>query len=499
MSLPLWQSVPMACILLPLGSAALTAVLPSRWSRRWCLTVLAALTGLSVWLLASLIPLHGSFTYPMGHYPAPWGNELRASEMEAAVGLTFALVMLLSLSGGLSWLDVHIPLEKQKLYFSLMLLLCASLQAQVYTNDLFTAYVFVEIMTLSAAALIAVRDSGKALLAAARYMMMNLIGSALFLLGVILLYDLTGHLLMEPIRESVQEIAASQAYQLPMTVVIAVMATGLALKSALLPFHTWVPDAYSTSTVSSAAILSGLVSKGYIFLLIKVFSRVIGLEFIAQTGVGDVLFFFGLAGMILGSLAALRQKDARLLLAWSSVAQIGYIFVGLGLGTLSGFTAAVCHLLTHAAAKSLLFVSLGGLSAVSDGASAIASLSGSGRRSPLAGVGFTVGALSVVGLPFLGGFASKFALAQAAFASGGAAGWAVLACLVLSTLLNVAYFFRLLMLIWRISPDSAAQETVPRHPFVHIAVLLLAAVNLFMGRFASPLLSLIQTGLGLID
>ncbi|MBR6028984.1 MAG: sodium:proton antiporter [Clostridia bacterium] len=499
MSLALWQSIPLACVLLPLGSAALTAFLPGRWARRWCLLALALITGLSAVFVLRIWSFGRSYTYPMGHYPAPWGNELRAGPLEAAAGLVFALVMLLSMLGGLGWLDRHIAEEKHALYCALMLLLCASLQAQVYTNDLFTAYVFIEIMTLAAAVLIAVRSSGPALLAATRYMIMNLIASALFLLGVILLYDLTGHLLMEPIHIKVQELAASGAYHLPLTVVVAVMASGLAIKSALFPFHTWVPGAYGTSTPASAAVLSGLVSKGYIFLLLKVFHRVIGLETIAQTGIGDVLLFFGLAGMICGSVAALSQCDLRRMLAWSSVAQIGYIFAGLGLGTEAGLSAAVVHMLAHAACKSLLFISAGGLYTGESGDTDFSRLSGAALSAPLAGAGFTIGALSIIGLPFLGGFTSKLALAQAAAAIGGPGGWAVLICLILSTLLNVLYFFRALLILWK------RGETAPGHPpLTHrtasgLAVTALSLLNFAIGVLAVPLLQLVRSGLGLLD
>lgn len=174
--------------------------------------------------------------------------------------------------------------------------------AQVYTNDIFTAYVFLEIMTIAACSLITARTKGRTLVAATRYMILNLIGSGLFLLGIILLYDLTGHLLMSNIQQAVAALHQTGEYTLPLTVVVALMTIGLSIKSALFPFHSWVPDAYSYSTPTSAAVLSSLVSKGYIFLLIKIMYRAIGLETIASTRIDDVLFVFGLVGMVMGSL-----------------------------------------------------------------------------------------------------------------------------------------------------------------------------------------------------
>ena len=131
---------------------------------------------------------------------------------------------------------------------------------------------------------------------------------------------------------------------------------GLAIKSALYPFHTWLPDAYGYSTVSSAAILSSLVSKGYIFLLIKIFFRVVGFDIIVDSKIVNILFVFGLFGMIMGSVNAILEHDIRRMIAFSSVAQIGYIYMGLGLGTTMGIVASIFHILSHASTKSLLFV-----------------------------------------------------------------------------------------------------------------------------------------------
>ena len=167
---------------------------------------------------------------------------------------------------------------KTFLYYVLSDLLLSSLLALVYTNDLFTAYVFVEINTIAACGLIMIRQNGRTIKASARYMIMSLLGSGLFLMGMCMLYDLTGHLLMSNIKEQAALIYSSGEYRIPLLIVIALMSVGLAIKSALFPFHAWLPDAYGYSTVSSAAILSSLVSKGYIFLLIKIIYRVIGFD-----------------------------------------------------------------------------------------------------------------------------------------------------------------------------------------------------------------------------
>lgn len=493
----LWQSIPFACILLPLGSAAMTSALKGRWARNWTIFVLTVVTGLSVAFVALMSGFEGSYTYMMGHFPAPWGNELRAGMLEAVTALFFSIIMLLSLLGGLKKIEEHILCDKQSLYYVMLLLLTAALMAQIYTNDLFTAYVFLEIMTIAACSLITARTKGRTLVAATRYMIMNLLGSGLFLLGITMLYDLSGHLLMSNIKESVAALAQSGEYHLPLTVVVALMSIGLGIKSALFPFHTWVPDAYSYSTPTSAAVLSSLVSKGYIFLLLKIYYRVIGLDVIASTGILDVLFVFALVGMVMGSISAIRQSDVRRMIAFSSVAQIGYIYMGFGMGTEQGMVAAVFHIFSHAVCKAMLFLAAGGLADASGNSKQFRDLRGSGFRSPIAGVAFTIGALSMVGFPFLGGFTSKMNFAMAAMNAGDVRMVLVLVVLVISTWLNTIYFLKTVITLYR-KPLPGVEYPVERGRrgfCFNASLVLFAGVNVALGLFSQGVIEAITRGL----
>ncbi len=486
----LWQNIPFVCILLPLASAALVSVLKGKWCRAAAGLVLLAEAALSVYFTVRMAAYGQSYAYMMGHYPAPWGNEIRAGLLEAVVSAGFSAVALMSFFAALPALKRDVEEGRHSLYMALLMLLTAALQAQVFTNDLFTAYVFVEIMTITAAALIAAGRGGRRLLSSARYMIMNLIGSALFLLGIILLYDLTGHLLMPDIQRAVAGLAERGAYELPLTVVVALLTAGLAVKCGLFPFHTWVPDAYSAATPLSQALLSSLVSKAYIFLICKIFCRVIGPRVIAMTGVDNMLLLFGAAGMVLGSVIAVRQEDAGRMVAYSSVAQIGYICAGIALGTQAGMTAAVFHMLSHAAAKSLLFLSLRGLRDVS-GSTKRSRLVGAARRHPLMGLAFTLGALSMVGLPLTGGLPAKLNLGLAAAAVGGWRMWALFAALILSAALNAVYFLGTLVELWRPSAEGAAPLKVREA----LPIGALMALNIAAALFASPLTRAIRLGL----
>ena len=497
MAHPLWQSIPFVCILLPLGSSAMTSVLKRKWARNWTLFVLLTETVLSAVFVFLMWDYGRSYTYTMGHYTAPWGNEIRAGLLEAVTAAVFSLIMLLSTLGGMKKTEEHILPDRQALYHVMLLLLQAALMAEVYTNDVFTAYVFVEIMTLSACALIAARNRGRTLVAATRYMIMNLVGSGLFLLGIILLYDLTGHLLMSNIREAVAALHASGEYRLPLTVVVALVTIGLCIKSALFPFHTWVPDAYGYSTPTSSAVLSSLVSKGYIFLLLKLMYRVIGLDVILATGIMDVLFVYAMAGMIIGSLLALQENDIRTMIALSSVAQIGYIYMGIGMGTESGIMAAMFHMYAHSVCKSMLFLASGGLADASGNSKLFRDLRGAGFRAPVAGVAFTIGALGMVGFPFLGGFASKINFALGAMELGGTRMLLVLLGLVVSTWLNTLYFLRTVVTLYRKPAEGVLypKEKGMRGFWYQAALVIFSLVNIALGLFSQPVIRAITRGL----
>ena len=350
------QNFPFMGILLTLICAVLSSVLNGRLARRLTACLITVVTVMTAAVMVYTLQTGDSFVYLMGHYPAPWGNEIRAGVLETTMMFAFCLVMLFSFIGGMVPSIREIERTKYNIYCILVDLLLLALQALVYTNDLFTAYVFIEINTLAAAGLIMMRQKGRNLVAGVRYMIMNLLGSSLFLFGIVLLYTITGHLLMANIHDAVAVLAASGQYHVPLTVVVALITVGLALKSALYPFEKWLPGAYSNATPSVAAMLSSLVSKGYIFLLIKIYVRVIGFDVICSMGILDVLFVFGVAGMIMGSVSAVRAKTTRIMVAYSSVAQIGYIFAALGLRSQIGIICALWHMAAHAATKSMLFL-----------------------------------------------------------------------------------------------------------------------------------------------
>jgi len=491
------QNFPFFSIILSMFSGIVSSVLPAR-AAKWLNTILISVVGaMSAVLLVYLMGTGESYVYWMGHFPAPWGNEIRAGVLEAGMALFFCVIMLLSMTGGRKKLLGEVEYSKHNLYYILVNLLLSSLLALVYTNDLFTAYVFVEINTISACGLIMIRQNGRTIEAAVRYMIMSLLGSGLFLISLCMLYDLTGHLLMSNIKESVAVLVSHHQYSVPLMTTIGLMCAGLAIKSALFPFHSWLPDAYGYSTVSSAAMLSSLVSKGYIFLLIKIFYRVIGFEIIAESKVINVLFVFGLLGMIFGSLSAIRENDIRRMISFSSVAQIGYIYMGFGLGTESGMTASIFHILSHAATKSLLFIAAIGLTDVSKGSRQIVDLTGAGYRNKIAGFAFTVGSLSMVGVPMFSGFVSKLLFAEASIGHTYKMLPAVIV-LAISTILNAIYFMKTVIRIYVPERRKDCEViTIKNEKEYAVTLVCFIVLNVMLGMLSQPIVQWIHTGLSM--
>lgn len=489
-----WHNIPFFLIWCPLLLSSVTAALKPRFARKMAVLLPALGTVFSAILLFFCWNAGGYFRYSLGAFGAPFGNELRAGPLEALLALTFCTVLLLSVLGGYKRIEAQIIPRRQSLYSVMVLLLQAGLMAQVFTNDAFTAYVFIEIMTIAAGALVVARTRGRTLFAATKYMIMNLLGSGLFLLGISVLYCLTGELLMESMHEKILVLFATGAYTRPLTLSLALITIGLAVKSALYPFHTWLPDAYASTTPASSAMLSSLVSKAYIVLYIKFVMRVFGLNVFRSTHIQTVLLICSAVGIILGSIDAILEKKMRRMIAYSSVAQIGYIYLGIALGTQQGIAAAVFHIIAHALAKALLFISGDRLIGASDGDATFHELRGAGYRAPICGAAFTIGACSIVGIPLLGGFASKLYLASACMKMDIGNSLLALAVLAASTGLNAAYF--LITVVTLYMKPTHEYHTRLNHPAISTGALIAFALLIVaLGAFAPQVMAIIDAGI----
>lgn len=435
-------------------------------------------------------------TFMMGHFPAPWGNEIRFGILEPLFCMVFSIVMLLSVLGGKNHLETDLVDKKANLYYVMTDLVLVSLLALCYTNDIFTGYVFIEICTISSCGILMIRQIGRTTLASIRYMIFSLVGSGLFLLGIIILYDISGHLLMPNVKAAVAELWKTGEYRFPMLVVICLVSVGLGIKSGLFPFHFWMPDTYGYSTPCSSALLSGIISKGYIFLLVKFIFNVFGTNVFYSSGVHNILYIFGVCGIIVGSLCAIRENNINRMTAYSSAAQIGYIYMGLGISPAFGVLAALFHILAHAITKPALFLSASALSDVSGGSRQFTQMNGAAHRNKIAGVLFTVGAFSMTGIPGTCGFISKYIFASAGFHAN-AKMLPTLIVLALSTILNAFYFMRTVVRIYSPAGEGIDTTVVKFRQQISFAVsaVLFIAGNLAVGLCSQPIINLIERGI----
>ncbi len=491
------KNFPFFCIVLCMVASTLSSILSGKNAKRVTMFVVTAVGIMSAFVLYYVVQTGESFVYLMGHHSAPWGNELRVGVLEALMALFFCIIMMLALLGGMKQIFKDVTDKKLNLYFIMVDLLLASLLALIYTNDLFNAYVFIEINTIAACGLIMSKQNGRTLVGTVKYMVMSLVGSGLILFGLSILYGITGQLAMSNIQEAVSAFIGNDQYRVPMLVTIAMITVGLAIKSALYPFHNWLPDTYSYGTATSSALLSSLVSKSYIFILIKIMYRVVGFDVIAGSGIINIFFVFGLAGMIMGSVRALAQNDIRKMIAYSSVAQIGYIYMGIGLGTKVGMYAAIFHIMSHAASKALLFISANGLSVASGNGKHFAELKGAGYRNKLAGFGFMVGSLSMVGIPLFAGFISKLNFALGAMQSPSKM-MPTLLCLAISTVLNAGYFIRAVIVLYTPATHKEQPENLYKRDYSFIvSMVCFIILNFVLGMFSGPIMEAIQNGLSM--
>ena len=434
-----------------------------------------------------------AFIYQMGYYSAPWGNELRAGLLEVIFSIAFSVVMFLSVIGTGNDLKRDIRARKLPLYYCMVNLLSASLMALLFTNDLFNAYVFIEITTIAACAIVVAKENKDTLRATIKYLFLSVMGSGLFLLALAILYSITGQLSMESVGSAINFLVQRGEYQIPLLVSLLLFVVAIAVKSALFPFHTWLPDAHGSATTASSAILSGLVIKGYIVLLLKIIFRVYGLSTIQELGMLPPLFIFGITGMMVGSIMACFQTKIKRLIAYSSVSQIGYIFMGIGLNSYVGFSAASFHIIAHSFTKSMLFIAAGVFISYAS-SPYIKDLTGVGRKNKLAGVAFLVGTLSMTGIPLFAGFVSKFYLAGAAV-GGQHHVMITMTVLALSTFLNSIYYFPVLFKIFSKGETTINQPAQTSDFFGKSALLSLTAFNIVLGILFIPILDLIERGI----
>ena len=441
-----------ALIPVPLLVLSILAPVVGMWRQSlafWlAVATIAFSTAMSGWALAHVIA-HGPMTYALGGWEPPIGIEYVVDHVAAFVSLIVMGVALAVVVATRRMAEQEMQ-GRLGLYYSLVLLLLAGLTGMIVTADLFNLFVFLEISSLAGYALVFL-GGRRGMLAGYRYLILGTLGGAFYLLGVAFLYFGTGTLNM---GHTMEILSASEA-----TTAVAAGAVfifvGLGLKMALVPLHLWLPDAYTFAPSSVNTLIAPIMTKVGAYAMLRMFLSVFPEGYlIDEVPIGQALVVLGGIGVVFGAAAAFRQQDIRRLLAYSSVSQLAFIAIGIGLATPLGYVAALLHIMNHALMKGTLFLAVMAVR-LQTGVSEVPALAGLGRRLPVTAAAFTVGAIAMVGVPPTAGFFSKWYLSIAAVEQDM---WVILAVVLVSSLLSAAYLFRVLERAYLAQPADSPRE-----------------------------------------
>jgi multicomponent Na+:H+ antiporter subunit D len=427
--------LPILQVVLPLIAAPLM-VLVRRGVLAWLIAVAVSAAALAIAAALFAQTATGEvISYAIGSWPPPWGIEYRIDAANAFVLLLVSLVGLVVMLYSPRSIAAEIPAEQHYLFYTMYSLCLAGLLGMTATGDAFNIFVFLEISALSTYVLIAMGRDRRALMAAYQYLIMGTIGATFIVIGVGLAYLATGTLNLADMATRLPEVSDQRSVR----AALAFLTVGVSLKLALFPLHLWLPNAYTYAPSAVTAFLAATATKVSVYILLRFYYSVFGAEFVFEVlPVGRVLLVLAIAAMFVASTVAIFQHDVKRMFAYSSVAQIGYITLGIAIGSENGLVAALVHLFNHAVTKGALFLLLGGI-ALRMGAVRFERIAGIGRVMPLTSFGIVIGGLSLIGVPGTAGFVSKWYLILAALEQGA---WWLALLIVLSSLLAVVYVWR---------------------------------------------------------
>ena len=445
------SNLPALQVVLPLMAAPI-CVLFRRGTLAWMIAWFAswACAAVSVALMVHVLD-NGAISYAHGGWPPPWGIEYRVDALSAFVLVLVSFVAAIIVPYARRSISVEIRGEQHYLFWAAYLMCLAGLLGVTITGDAFNVFVFLEISSLATYILIAFGRDRRALVASYQYLIMGTIGATFIVIGVGLLYLMTGTLNLADMAQRISEMPLHR----PQLAALAFLTVGISLKLALFPLHLWLPNAYAYAPSVSTAFLAATATKVAVYLLLRFTYTVFGKSHVLDDlPFEQILLTLSVVAMFAASAVAIFQDDVKRMFAYSSVAQIGYITLGIGLANSYGLTGAIVHLANHAMAKGAIFLLLGCV-ALRIGQPAISQMAGLAKRMPVTSAGLVIGGLSLIGIPGTVGFVSKWYLVLAALERG----WWWLAALVLfSSLLAVVYVWRVLEICYFREPSADLKD-----------------------------------------
>lgn len=450
-------NLPALQVMLPLAAAPFCLML-GRGTRAWALATLIAFVTFAISISLFAQTYEGAvISYHMGNWAPPIGIEYRIDIANAFVLLIVSGVAAIVLPYARRSIDAEIPAERQPIFYTAFLLCVAGLLGVTITGDAFNVFVFLEISALSTYALVAAGawTNRRALTAAYNYLIMGTVGATFFVIGIGMLYMVTGTLNMADLATRIAAHGNSSTVQMGFVFIL----VGIGLKLAMFPLHLWLPNAYSYAPSAVTVFLAATATKVAVYVMLRFMFSVFGFDYEFQANTLRLLVLpLAIIAMFAASIVAIFQDDLKRMLAYSSIAQIGYILLGFTFLTDTGLTAGIVHLFNHAVTKAALFMVAGSF-IFAAGTSSLSKLGGIGRDMPWTTAAFVIAGLSIIGLPLTVGFVSKWYLVLAALELGW---WPVALMIMASSLLAIIYIWRVIEIAYlKPAPEGVTRGEAP--------------------------------------
>jgi multicomponent Na+:H+ antiporter subunit D len=466
--------LPALLVVLPLVASPLIVLLRSRrfaWLVTTAVSYLCLVFALQLaWRVASTGPV----SYAIGSWPPPWGIEYRVDALSAFVLVAVSLTASFVAPYAQRSIAAELTRERHYLMYAMYCLSLAGLLGIAITGDAFNLFVFLEISSLASYVLVALGRRRQALLAAYQYMLMGTVGATFYVIGVGLLYLMTGTLNLVDMAERLRAVDDVR----PLLAALAFITVGIGLKLALFPLHQWLPNAYAFAPSMATAFLAATATKVSVYVLLRYYFTVFDpVPLFGRLPTREAFVALSIAAMLIASLVAVFERDVKRLFAYSSVAQIGYITLGIGVDNHASLTGSIVHLLNHGVTKGAIFLLLGGV-ALRAGTAALTleHVAGLGQRMPLTAFALTVAGLSLVGVPGTAGFVTKWYLVLGALERGW---WWVVAAIVASSLIALAYVWRVVEAAYLREPAAPARGEAP--PPMLAAGIAMTVLSIYFG------------------
>jgi multicomponent Na+:H+ antiporter subunit D len=460
--------LPVLQVVLPLIAAPICLILRrAEWTWAFALIVTWCCFAISILLLLQ-VSGSGPISYPIGDWAAPWGIEYKVDMLSAFLLVIVSAIGSVVIPYARRSVEAEIPWPRIYLFYTMYLLCFCGLLGIAVTGDAFNLFVFLEISSLSSYVLISMGRYRRSLTAAYRYLIMGTIGATFYIIGVGMMYMMTGTLNMADLATRIPAIADTRTIQVAMAFII----VGLGLKLALFPLHMWLPNAYTFAPSVVTIFLASTATKVAVYALLRIVFTVFGGGPILI--VAEALMVLSVLAMFVGSLVAVYQGNIKRMLAYSSIAQIGYMVLGISFLTATGLTGGIIHLFNHALVKGALFMAVGCMFLRLESVR-IEDLAGIGKRMPVTMAAFVIAGLGLIGVPLTVGFISKWYLVLAALEKDM---WHIAVLILGSSLIAVIYVWRLVEVAYfrPVAAGAAESKEAPLSMLVPLWILTLASV-----------------------